>query len=60
MDDLPDIKVDVATPAPRVTFNIDTVLFVFVCLCSLTCLYLGYVLHVILELSNCNSKMFHL
>lgn len=25
MDDLPDIKVEAASPGPRVTFNIDTV-----------------------------------
>uniref|UniRef100_A0A671N791 Bridge-like lipid transfer protein family member 1 C-terminal domain-containing protein n=1 Tax=Sinocyclocheilus anshuiensis TaxID=1608454 RepID=A0A671N791_9TELE len=36
-DDLPDIKVDVASPAPRVTFNIDTV----VCMhTSSVCLFL--------------------
>ena len=33
MDDLPDIRVDAASPGPRVTFNIDTVVCVCVCVC---------------------------
>ncbi|KAK1791549.1 hypothetical protein P4O66_013549, partial [Electrophorus voltai] len=34
MDDLPDIKVDAASPGPRVTFNIDTVVCTCTCVCA--------------------------
>uniref|UniRef100_A0A8C1UIF2 Si:ch211-233a24.2 n=1 Tax=Cyprinus carpio TaxID=7962 RepID=A0A8C1UIF2_CYPCA len=38
-DDLPDIKVDTASPAPRVTFNIDTVVCMHTSVCTQVCLF---------------------